>query len=310
MSVLKLAPNFAQKNEVLYKLAVIFGKTYQLEYAIDYFKKASPEYLGSTSLSRRIDIMIKLGICYLELKQYGEGLKAYESALASDDTSTRVLQHVAWCEHLMGRHQQALEHAVRATVLKDSESEGYYIQGRVYLAAGQLSEAKDAFNKAIARTQNKAVYLASLAHVVFVERLYSEAFEHYLKATQIDPTLPEVWYNIGLLYEIHKQASEAVIAYERAIAIAPNFAEAQSRKRMLDAEEGAQSPIPSPLHPPFAVPDGMVPLKMYANNHRLKKATDPNLPLPIGSTTPAASNVAVTAILIVRRNLILLTTSV
>jgi tetratricopeptide (TPR) repeat protein len=301
MSVLKLAPNFAQKSEVLYKLAVIFGKTYQIEHAINYFKLASPELPCTTSLSRRVDILIKLGICYMELKQHGEALKTFESALALDDKNSRVLQHVAWCEHMMNRPQQALEHAARAIILKDTESEGYYIQGRVHLATGRLAEAKEAINKAIARTQNRAAYYASLGQVNFMERSYSEAFDSYLKATQIDASMPEVWFNIGLLYELHQQSSEALIAYQRAITAAPDFTEALSRKQFLSADPYAPTPsaVPSPLPPSFSVPDSMVPIKSYANSQHLKKAADSALPIPRVSASNASTVTPSNAIVIV-----------
>ena len=292
MSVLKLAPNFAQKSEVLYKLAVIFGKTYQIEQALNYFKLAILESGGSTPLPRRIDILIKIGICYIEIKQYTEALKSFETALSYNDQNPRAWLHVAWCEHLLGRDYPALEHAGKAIALHDNESEGYYIQGRVFLATEKLSEAKEAINKAILRCQNKAVYFASLGHVNCLSKLYSDAFDNYLKATQIDPTLPEVWFNIGLLYEIHQQYNEASIAYQRALDAAPDFTEAATRKQLIATEQASGVPLPSPVHPKFCIPDTMVPLKSFLNNLKVKKASDPSVPIqqtPVQPSNPIVS---------------------
>ncbi len=277
MSVLKLAPNFAQKSEVLYKLAVIFGKTYQLDQAINYFKLATLESTGAPVVNRRIDILIKMGICYIEKKEYSEALGSFEAGLNMNDQNCRTLQHVAWCEFLMNKYAQALEHINKAISLKETDGDGYYVQGRILLAMEKYPEAKEAFNRAVLHNQNKVQFLASLGVVNCLTKLYSEAFENFLKSTQLDQSFPEVWFDIGVLYEIHQQVSEALVAYQRAIEVAPDFSEAVARKQILTSEAGSKTPLPQFLHPEFRVADTMVPLKSFINNQKVKKASEPCL---------------------------------
>ena len=277
MSVLKLAPNFAQKSEVLFKLAVIFGKTYQLDQAINYFKLATLESSGAPAVNRRIDILIKMGICYIEKREYADALRSYEAALGMNDQNCRTLQHIAWCEFLMGKSVAALEHIARAVSLKESDSDGYYIQGRILLATEKYTEAKEAFNRAVLNNQSKAIYLVSLGIVNCLTKLYSEAFDNFLKATHVEQSIPEVWFDIGILYEIHQQFSEAAVAYQRAIEVAPDFTEAINRKQAISSELGAKPPLPQFLHPEFRVADTMVPLKSFINNQKVKKASEPCL---------------------------------
>ena len=283
MSVLKLAPNFAQKNEVLYKLAVIFGKTYQLDQAINYFKMASVESGGATGTSRRFDIQIKMGICCFEKKDLSEALKCFESAVSMDEQNCRALQHLAWCEFALNRHSSALEHITKAISFKDSDPDSHYIHGRILLATEKLGEAKEALSKAISRGQPKVVYYGSLGVLNCLAKSYSEAFDNFLKATHIDSLVSDIWFDIGILYEIHQQYSEALVAYQRALDVTPDYPEATARKHAVATDQQAATPLPHFVHPDFHVADSMVPQKSFMNNAKIKRASEPALVPQIGA---------------------------
>jgi tetratricopeptide (TPR) repeat protein len=282
MSVLKLAPNFAQKSEVLYKLAVIFGKTYQLEQAINYFKMAMMESNGAGGSSRRLDIHIKMGICYLEKKDLGEALKYFESALSMGEQNYRALQHLAWCELALGHYPAALDYVTKALSLKDSDGDSHYIRGRILLASDKGAEAKEAFDKAIARSQPKAIYYGSLGVLNCLIKAHSEAFDNFLKATHIDSQIADIWFDIGILYEIHQQFSEALVAYQRALDVCPDYPEATNRKRAVANDQQTAGALPQFVHPDFHIPDTMVPQKAYQKNAKIKKASEPALAPQLG----------------------------
>jgi len=283
MSVLKLAPNFGQKSEVLFKLAVIFGKTYQLDQAINYFRLALLETQGPAGANRRIDIYKKAGICYMEKKEYTEALKSFENALSISDQNYLTYQHIAWCQFMMEKYSQALENVNKAIAFKAEDGDGYYIKGRILLAKEKCNENKDAkeareaFNRAISIDPKKAVYLGSLGILNCLIKSDAEAFENFLKATQLDSSIPETWFNIGLLYEAHDQSVEAAVAYQKAIDVASDFAPASARKAEISNPSAAKSSLPQFIHPEFHVADPMVPLKSYLNNQKIKKALEPGM---------------------------------
>ena len=209
MSVLKLSPSFAQKSEVLYKLAVIFGKTYQLDQAINYFKLAMIENNGVAGNNKKIDILIKIGICLIEKKEYAEALETFKNALSMNNQNFCVFQHIAWCEFLMEEYDFALDSINKAINFKETDSGGYYIKGRIFLETGKNAEAKAEFNKALSYSKAKAVHLVSLGIANVALKCSTEAFENFLKASQLEESVPEIWYDIGILYEIHQQYIEA-----------------------------------------------------------------------------------------------------
>lgn len=276
MSVLKIAPDFAQRSEVLYRLAVVFGKSYQLDQAINYFKLATMETNDGPTIKRRMDILIKMGICYIEKKEYVEALRCFESALLLNNQDFHILQHIAWCEFSLRRNSQALDHINKAIALKDSDGDSYYIKGRILLDMGEHLNATENFKKAIACNPNKVEYLASLAILNALNKEYKEAFDNFLKATQLAPTCPEIWYDIGLLYETHQQYKEALTAYQKSTEIDSAFNEAIVRKQILSNQLPPKPPTPPYIHPEFRVFDNMVPHKSFLANLKVKKAIEPS----------------------------------
>lgn len=275
MSVLKIAPDFAQRNEVLFRLAVVFGKSYQLDQAINYFKLATMESNDGPTIKRRMDILIKMGICYIEKKEYVEALRCFESALLLNNQDFHTLQHIAWCEFLLKRNPQALDHINKAIALKDSDGDSYYIKGRILLDMEEYLNATENFKKAIVCNPNKVEYLASLAILNALSKDYKEAFDNFLKATQLAPSCPEIWYDIGLLYETHQQYKEALTAYQKSTEIDPAFNEAIVRKQILSNQLPPKPPTPPYVHPEFRVFDTMVPHKSFLANLKVKKAAEP-----------------------------------
>eukprot|EP00826_Nyctotherus_ovalis_P055271 TRINITY_DN7326_c0_g1_i3.p1 TRINITY_DN7326_c0_g1~~TRINITY_DN7326_c0_g1_i3.p1 ORF type:complete len:629 (+),score=139.15 TRINITY_DN7326_c0_g1_i3:503-2389(+) len=275
MSVLKIAPDFAQRSEVLYRLALVFGKSYQLDQAINYFKLAILESNDTPTIKRRMDILIKMGICYIEKKEYVEALRSFESALGLKDKDFRVLQHIAWCEFLLKRNSQTLDRINKAIAIKDTDGDSYYIKGRILLDMEDYSSASENFKKAILCNPNKAEYLASLAILNALNKDYKEAFDNFLKATQLAPNCPEIWFDIGLLYEAHQRYKEAQTAYQKATEIDPTFNEALIRNQILSNQPLPKSPPPQYLHPEFHVSDSMVPMKSFLANLKVKKAAEP-----------------------------------
>ena len=52
---------------------------------------------------------------------------------------------------------------------------------------------------------------------------YSQALISFQKAAQLDPNFAEAYYNLGIIYDIQQQFSKAIPAYEKVIQIDPNI---------------------------------------------------------------------------------------
>ena len=116
---------------------------------------------------------------------------------------------------------------------------------------------------------------ASLGIANCSSKNYPEAFDNFLKATHADSKICEIWFDIGILYEIHQQFSEAEVAYKKAIEVSQEFTQAAKRRDVLNLDN--KPPLPQLIHPEFHIQDTMIPQKSFLNNLALKNEVESNL---------------------------------
>jgi len=213
IAVLKMSPNFYQKSEVLYKLGMIFAKTNQIQQAISYFQNSI--LTNTFTLKRKTDTLIKIGLLYEEQKNYNQAIREYEAAIIGDKSNFKIYQHLAWCSFLKGNYDKALEYTKNVEQLKPDQADTLYIQGRCYMAKDDLKKALELFQEAAFKYPGEAAYWATLAIVYYKNGDYSDSFENIIKATSLNTLMPEIWHNLGILYEKCKQPDEALIAYQK-----------------------------------------------------------------------------------------------
>ncbi len=86
---------------------------------------------------------------------------------------------------------------------------------------GDLSKAANAFQAALKIEPDDAETHYLLAAVRLQENNLSEAEKYLLRARDLDPQLPEVYYGLGVLYRLKGQKQDAIAAFERFLAIGP-----------------------------------------------------------------------------------------
>ena len=90
------------------------------------------------------------------------------------------------------------------------------------MAQDDLKKALELFQEAAFKYPGEAAYWATLAIVYYKNGDYSDSFENIIKATSLNTLKPEIWYNLGILYEKCKQPDEALISYQKVQDLNPN----------------------------------------------------------------------------------------
>ena len=93
--------------------------------------------------------------------------------------------------------------------------------GVVYYQMGQLSKAADEYNAALRTNPSDAQTTYLLGAVRLQENNLPEAERLLLKARDLDPKLPEVYYGLGVMYRLKGQTAEAIAAFEKFLQIGP-----------------------------------------------------------------------------------------
>eukprot|EP00826_Nyctotherus_ovalis_P056841 TRINITY_DN7753_c0_g3_i3.p1 TRINITY_DN7753_c0_g3~~TRINITY_DN7753_c0_g3_i3.p1 ORF type:complete len:508 (-),score=77.04 TRINITY_DN7753_c0_g3_i3:57-1580(-) len=201
---------------------------------------------------------------------------------------------MAWCQFLTGNHSAALGSINKAILIEANASESHYIRGRVLLAAERYEEASEAFERAILCDRRNVVYVVSLGIGTAMREKHKEAQKVLARAVRMNKNLPEVWFNLGLVYEAMQRYSDALAAYEEATKNDPSFYPAVVSKHALCINCVIPYSNSRFVHPQFHIPDSILPNKSLANSTKLwefcedyfKTVTNPQAPALISAVEP------------------------
>lgn len=118
---------------------------------------------------------------------------------------------------------------MKAEKAQNNNADNDYIKGRIFMAQNKHQEAREWFDNACKKNNNDAVYWATLAIVYYNNSNYTESFNNIIKSTTLNPSISEIWYNLGILYEKCSQPEEAMIAYGKVLELDSDDRESQNR---------------------------------------------------------------------------------
>lgn len=81
--------------------------------------------------------------------------------------------------------------------------------------------------------QRIASLTSALGEAIFQRGRYAEALRWFDEATRLAPTIPKHWYKLGLAYQQLGRRTEARAAFEKALALKPDYTAAQKALRDL-----------------------------------------------------------------------------
>lgn len=101
-----------------------------------------------------------------------------------------------------------------------------------------LSDAVEAYQKAIELNPNAAGALVNLGTIYYHLRKFKEARTHYERAIAVDPRYPLAQFNLGNLHDECGQLDEAREHYQVALKLDPNYADAHYNMALLCERRG------------------------------------------------------------------------
>jgi Tfp pilus assembly protein PilF len=136
----------------------------------------------------------------------------------------------------------------RVLAISPRNTDALYLLGLIAQRTGRFAESVELFRRATAENPKSAKYWVNLGLGLGGMGLgkNAEALEALRRAVAIDPTIPAAWSNLGNEFSILQQFEEAIDAYQRALKLNPDFADAQ-----LDLGSALQETAAT-LDPPIA----------------------------------------------------------
>lgn len=177
-------------------------------------------------------IHINLGMAYIEANQYNSALKELLEAEKYTPDDARIHFYLGIAYQGKGFGDKAIAAFKRAIDLKPDYSEAHNFLGILYSNAGQWDMAIAAFNKALANIvyDTPAAALYNMGWAYYQKGDYAMSMSKYHEALSREPNtvlMPIIAKNMGLASLGMNQVDEAIQHFKKAIAVVPNYAEAQ-----------------------------------------------------------------------------------
>ena len=197
------------------------------------------------------EVYVSLGNGYLQIWRLEKAEKYYKKALRKNLENTRALIGLAWINHYMCRHEEAINIANQA-LQKQKNIEALLIKAWALYALGRKNE--DVYRRLIdippktIREQTIHAYAKSIIGqregkstiknilkkypnyakgwrlLGLIESTYDEAIRCWRKAVEINPDYAVAWYNMGDAYDEKGDYDEAIRCYRKAVEINPDYA--------------------------------------------------------------------------------------
>ena len=172
--------------------------------AVSIFQKALTlvEDLGRSSQVSEIEnkhIYAHLGAAYIGLKAYHEAIDALQNAIALDADLVDAHYNLGYAYVEQGHYDQAIPHLERAIAIAPNLKRAHYHLARSHRELGNLEAATHAVTETLRLDPN------------------------YQRAHELANSIKQAHYNRGITYLNDERYSEAVTAFQNAIALDPDF---------------------------------------------------------------------------------------
>jgi len=259
MEVLKTAPTFEHRSEVLYRVGIIHKENKSFSEALEFFNKVIET--DSPALYR-VDALFEIGHVHELQNDLDRAVASYRSCLEEKPEYSRAIQHMAWVLHCKGETAEGVRLLQKLTEIHPTNPHTYYLRARINMDCDQHTQAYEALQQALVFNDQNPFYWCTIGVLYKRMTQFRDAMDAYTRAIRINPHVFEVWFNLGALYETCGQSADSLDAYERAVKLEPENAEMlaaldAARENVSAAREKKSShvKVPKPMLPstnPFA----------------------------------------------------------
>ncbi|TPX73721.1 hypothetical protein CcCBS67573_g05002 [Chytriomyces confervae] len=250
-SVLRIDPKFDKGNEIYFRLGIIYKYQQKYSLSLDCFKYilgCPPLPLGEA------DVWFQIGHTHECQRDFINARAAYETGLQRNPNNAKILLQLGWLYMLVAsgfqNYDQAVAYLSRAMEVDTNDAQTHYLLGRSQMAKQKFNLAYESYQQAVLRDAKNPVFWCSIGVLYFELGQHRDALDAYSRAIYLNPSIFEIWCNLGKLYEsCNGQTADAIDAYTKAVELDPNNNNTKHRLAMLRAFQANAGPAPGPPEP-------------------------------------------------------------
>jgi len=196
---------------------VSLGNSYFMEgehnHALSHYKEA---------LSRSPELVLanlNIGVCYRTIGALEEAEHHLAVAIRLEPKRPDTHLNLGLCLRAQNKPNKAMDHFKIA----DELAPGFAIKEIAVTLTNKQAyqEAIDYINHSIAHQPNNANAHAALGYVLLCSDQFSASKKSFKRAIKIQPLDPDIWSNLGILYQNMGHLNDALMAYDKAIELNP-----------------------------------------------------------------------------------------
>lgn len=153
--------------------------------------------------------------------RYDEAADVLEQGIERYGAASVSQLMLAWCLHLAGRREPALDWAGRAIEQDPEDPDAHWIQANILFELGRLEEASQAMWRVVELTPDDGRNYMQLAWMQYRDREFAKTRELVELALERAPEDAWVQYTAGRIYDHHLRLRRAHAHYERALELEP-----------------------------------------------------------------------------------------
>ena len=197
------------------------------------YERAQQNYLKVLpSFPRNIDILRDLGTCYFMTgpRGYAEAAKCYARAYEINPRSSGVADKLFQCYMGLKNYQEAAAVQMKLAGLPDAPAEGWKRAAEAYTAAGDPSDARQAYIAYLQRKPGDLLARCELARLDGLNKNYTDAAGQYRIVLSPNPDFIPALVGLARIDSWQGQLDQALELYNRVLRFEPGNREALSGK--------------------------------------------------------------------------------
>ena len=247
--VLRLDPNFVFESDIRFRLGILYRNVQRFDRAIDCFASVAehpPNQLKSEDVAFQLAFTRQ---CAGELER---AISEYEGLMEQNPSVTEVAQQFLLVLVRSERPVAVVEAAVER-VMKNHSADPTVrlLAGRFALKNGDCKAAYHHYSYCIPYFQDEPMFWASMGVLYFKNEQLSDALLAFQRALALKSQILEAWLNIGLIQILQNEYANALATYQTGLEKCQDSSELTKRMDQLRRNDR------DPRHFPLAdVKDG------------------------------------------------------
>jgi superkiller protein 3 len=184
------------------------------------------------------------GVALLEMQKHEDAIICIDRAIQIDPYFAEAWANKGAVVLASGDADRSLQYFDRAVDIDPENAQAWANKGSALYEMGRFTEAVECLDAALAIRKDK-ITINSKGWALLNNDEPEKAIEAFEEAIAIDQNYAEAWNNLGLAYSRQENFAEAFDSFERALATAPDFTDARknrdSTRRRIEQLAGGKS---------------------------------------------------------------------